>query len=162
MKTRTHKQQRLLIFAEGSLLFCMLHDLQLLVQTLLFAHCVPVLPGLVLGISLFPEVQALLVSGHDVTHVHCCRQMLKFHRQDVVTYLLHGWWWAVLRRVPSSQWVKILLAGKSTSQGLRATILESWVFNSTRTCFSLPLSILHHISLFLILFITWPLFLKFA
>lgn len=62
-KVGTRRPRWSLIFAEGSLFFCVLHDLLLHVQTLPLAHGVHVLPGLVLGIGLFPEVQVLLLGG---------------------------------------------------------------------------------------------------
>ena len=62
-KGRISQQGWLLILAECSLLFCVLHNLLFHIETLPLPHCVHVLPGLVLGIGLFPKVQVLLLGG---------------------------------------------------------------------------------------------------
>lgn len=53
----------LLVFAERPLLLRVLHNLLLHVEPLSLPHRIHVLPGLVLGVCLFPKMQVLLLCG---------------------------------------------------------------------------------------------------
>lgn len=92
-KGRISQQGWLLILAEGSLLFCVLHNLLFHIETLPLPHRIHVLPGLVLGIGLFPKVQVLLlggwypegVAGDDLVKEGdrtCCIRQLYFYSQS--------------------------------------------------------------------------------
>lgn len=81
-------RQQLLIFRQGSLLLRKFHQLLLYCQTLPAPHCVHVLPGTVLRVSLLSVMQVLLFGSRgpkriDVDHLkNLGSGELRLHRSN--------------------------------------------------------------------------------